>query len=101
MELKCANIKDKTWNGTKLAAETDRHNKGRKVFENPRKKSHSTLRAKRATFTFWVDKSGPFWRVFDKPEACGQTVLPDRSILIGQKSVENAKIQIIQLRHFE
>ena len=30
---------------------------------------------------------------FGKPEACGQTVLPDRSILIGQKLVENAKIQ--------
>ena len=30
-----------------------------------------------------------FW----KPEACGQTVLPDRSVLIGQKWVENAKIQ--------
>ena len=30
-----------------------------------------------------------FW----KPEACGQTVLPDRSILKGQKLVENAKIQ--------
>ena len=30
-----------------------------------------------------------FW----KPEACGQTVLLDRSILIGQKLVENAKIQ--------
>ena len=30
-----------------------------------------------------------FW----KPEACGQTVLPDRSILIGQKLVENAKIK--------
>ena len=30
-----------------------------------------------------------FWN----PEACGQTVLPDRSILIGQKLVENAKIQ--------
>ena len=29
-----------------------------------------------------------FW----KHEACGQTVLPDRSILIGQKLVENAKI---------
>ena len=29
-----------------------------------------------------------FW----KPEACGQTVLPDRSVLIGQKWVENAKI---------
>ena len=28
-----------------------------------------------------------FW----KPEACGQTVLPDRSILKGQKLVENAK----------
>ena len=27
------------------------------VFENHRKKSHSTLRAKRATFTFWLDKS--------------------------------------------
>ena len=35
-----------------------------------------------------------FW----KPEACGQTVLPDRSLLIGQKLVENAKIQ---MRHFE
>ena len=39
-----------------------------------------------------------FWRVFDKSEACGQTVLPDRSVLIGQQLVENAKIQ---MRHFE
>ena len=31
-----------------------------------------------------------FW----KPEACGQTVLPDRSVLIGQKLVENTKIQM-------
>ena len=30
-----------------------------------------------------------FW----KPEACGQTVLPDRSVLVRQKLVENAKIQ--------
>ena len=30
-----------------------------------------------------------FW----KPKACGQTVLPDRSFLIGQKLVENGKIQ--------
>ena len=30
-----------------------------------------------------------FW----KTEACGQTVLPDRSVLLGQKLVENAKIQ--------
>ena len=28
-----------------------------------------------------------------KPEICGQTVLPDRSISIGQKLVENAKIE--------
>ena len=33
-----------------------------------------------------------FW----KTKACGQTVLPDKSVLIGQKFVENAKIQ-----HFE
>ncbi len=38
-------------------------------------------------------KNGPFWRSFEKPEACGQTVLPDRSVLIGQKLVEKAKIQ--------
>ena len=30
-----------------------------------------------------------FW----EPKACDQTVLPDRSIVIGQKLVENAKIQ--------
>ena len=27
---------------------------------------------------------------FLKPEACGQTVLPDRSVLIGQKLAENS-----------
>ena len=31
-----------------------------------------------------------------KSEACGQTVLPDRSVLIGQKMVENAKIKQIK-----
>ena len=40
-----------------------------------------------------MPKNGPFWRVFLKIEACCQTVLPDRSVLIGQKLVENAKIQ--------
>ena len=29
-------------------------------------------------------KNGPFWRVFRKHEACSQTELPDRSVLIGQ-----------------
>ena len=37
-------------------------------------------------------KNGPFWLVFEE-QACGQTVLPDRSVFIGQKLVENAKIQ--------
>ena len=31
--------------------------------------------------------------IFWKPEACGQTVLPDMSILLGQKLVKNAKFQ--------
>ena len=30
---------------------------------------------------------------FRKSEACGQTVLPDRSVLKGQKLVKNAKIK--------
>ena len=33
-----------------------------------------------------------FW----KTETCGQTVLPERSVLIGQKLVETAKIKIIK-----
>jgi len=49
--------------------------KGPTVFENHRKKSHSRLRAKRATFTF-SRQFGEFLR---------QTVLPDRPIHIGQK----------------
>ena len=35
-----------------------------------------------------------FWKTW----ACGQTVLPDLSVFVGQKLVENAKIQ---KRHFE
>ena len=41
----------------------------------------------------------PKWSIlasFWKPEACGQTVLPDRSVLIGQILVENATIQKFQ-----
>ena len=37
-------------------------------------------------------KNRPIWRVFEK-QACGQTVFPDKSVIIGQKLVENAKIQ--------
>ena len=61
------------------------------------KKYHSTLRAKRATFTFWVDKSSlkmpkiVHFGDFLKAEVCGQTVLPDWSILSGQKLIKNTK----------
>ena len=73
-------------------------NHNHSVWKSP-KKSHSILRAKRATLGFWMDKSSlkmpkmvhlaTFW----KPEACGPTVLPDRSILISQKLSEYAKIE--------
>ena len=60
--------------------------------------SISTLRAKRATFTFKVDKSQSklpkivHFGEFKKPKANGQTVLPDRPTLKTQKLLENAKI---------
>ena len=34
-------------------------------------------------------------------ETFGQTVLPDRSLLIGQKLVKNAKIDENKMRQFE
>ena len=40
-----------------------------------------------------MPKIGSILASFWKPEACGQTVLPDRSVLIGQKLVESAKIE--------
>ena len=49
----------------------------------------STHFARRTVFENHIKVS---WNVACVPEACGQTVLPDRSILIGQKLVENAKI---------
>ena len=38
---------------------------------------------------------------FGKPKDFGQTVLPDRSLLIRQKVVENAKVEKIEMRHFQ
>ena len=63
------------------------------------KKSHSPLRAKRVMFTFWVDKSSSKMpkmansAFFGKPVACGQIVLPDRSLLIGQIMVKMPKLK--------
>ena len=69
------------------------------VFENHRKKISFNI-ASEASYVYILSGQklikmpkmanlASFW----KPEACGQTVLPDRSVLIGQKLVENAKMQ--------
>ena len=44
-------------------------------------------------------KNGPFWEAYGK-----KTVLPDSSLLIGQKMMENAKIETFKcdlLRYFQ
>ena len=38
-------------------------------------------------------KTGPFLTSFCKLDTCGQTLLPDRSVFVGQKLMENAKIE--------
>ena len=69
------------------------------VFENRLKKSHQHCERSELRLHFeWtkVNKKCQKMAILTrirKPEACGQTVLPDRSVLIGQKLVENAKIQ--------
>ena len=58
-------------------------------------------------------KNRPFWRVFDKPEVCRQTVLPDKSILMVEnwwkmpklklkieKKMRKKNVKKIQVRHF-
>ena len=64
--------------------------------------SYLILRAKRAKFTFGADKSSlkmpkmANFGEFLKPNVsnvCYQTVLPDRSVFIEQKLVENAIIE--------
>ena len=43
-----------------------------------------------------MPKNGQFGKIL-KPEAGGQVLLSDRSVLIGQKLVENAKIEKVNL----
>ena len=77
------------------------------VFENYRKSliQHCERSELRLHFEWTkVNSKRQKWSIlasFWKPEVCGQTVLPDRSVLIGQKLVENAKIKKNQMRHFE
>ena len=40
-----------------------------------------------------VNEKCQLWRLFENLKACGQTVLQDRSLLIGHKLVKNAKIR--------
>ena len=70
------------------------------VFENHRKSliQHCEWSELRLHFEWTkVNQKCLKWFIlanFWKPKACGQTVLlPDRSVLIGQKLMENAKIQ--------
>ena len=78
------------------------------MFENYRKsRILHCERSELPTFTFQVIKSALKMRKivnlasFKKRESSGQTVLPDRSILIGQKLLENAKIQCDILGDFK
>ena len=70
--------------------------------ENPRKSLIQNWERSKLRFHFEWTKFNEkcqklsIWASFWKPEACGQTVLPDRSVLIGQKLVENAKIQNVK-----
>ena len=61
--------------------------------------------ASEASYVYiWVDKSslkmtknGQFWRVFEKTEAFGQIVLPDRSILKGRKVLLFSLLEFVYL----
>ena len=57
--------------------------------------SHSTLPAKRAMFTFGIDKNAKNGQVGEclKNWSCRSKVLPDRLILVGQKLMETPQIE--------
>ena len=67
--------------------------------ENPRKSLIQNRERSKLRFHFeWTKFNEKCQKLsilasFWKPEACSQTVLRDRSVLMGQKLVENAKIQ--------
>ena len=69
------------------------------VFENHRKSLiQHCERSELSLYFEWTKcRKCQKWHIlasFIKAEACGQTELPDRSVVIGQKVVENAKIQM-------
>ena len=70
------------------------------MFENQEKKVAFNI-ASEASFVYFLSgqkfiENAKNWSIlasFWKPETCSQTVLPDGSILIGQKLVGKAKIE--------
>ena len=64
------------------------------MFENQRKSriQHCERRELRLHFEWKkFHQKCQKWRFYGKPKASGQKVVPDKSILIGQKLVEYAK----------
>ena len=65
-------------------------------FKNHKKVSFNNCERSELRLQFeWtkVNLKNAYLASFWKAEACGQTVLPDKSILIGQKLLKNANIQ--------
>ena len=62
------------------------------LFEN-HKKSLIQRFASKASYLYILSENWSTLASFWKPEACGETELPDMSVLIGQKLVENTKIE--------
>ena len=75
------------------------------MLENLAKKSHFYNISSEARYFHlhleWSAQKESILASFWEPEACGQIVLPDRSVSIGQKLVKNAKIGKLKMRHFE
>ena len=76
------------------------------VFENHTKSLIQHCERSELRFHFEWTKVHEKWQKlvnlasFDQPETCSQTVLPDRSLLVGQKLMESAKNWKTQMRHF-
>ena len=66
------------------------------MFENHRKSLIQHCERSELRLHFEWTKVNKKFQKCSKPEVFGLTVLPDRSILIGQKLVENAKVESLQ-----
>ena len=69
------------------------------VFENHRKASYVYILSRKKSIK--MPKMVHFDEFFKKPATCGQTVLPDWSVSLEQKVVENAQIRKFKCDIFE